>query len=154
MKWLLLKTVFNARSKGLLRLKPATEPIRLDCLAEKCAKCCINLGSPVVTPAEAEKIDAAKIFKYKNANFIKSDDCTCCLLKDNLCSIYPDRPSGCREYPFYNIDGKLYYDAGCPGIKKDKDGRPDINQIKPFERFFPNSSKFTLWLIKKICISR
>jgi Fe-S-cluster containining protein len=151
MNWLLIKAVFNARRKGLLHLRPATEPIRLDCLAAKCAKCCINLGSPVVSEQEAEKIDAEKIFEYKNAKFIKSENCTCCLLENNLCSIYPDRPSGCREYPFYNIDGRLYYDAGCPGLKTDIDSRPDINQIKPFERFFPNSSKFTLWLIKKIC---
>lgn len=151
MNWLLLKTVLKARRKGLLHLKPAIKTLRLDCLAAECAKCCKNLGSPVVTPDEAEKIDSAKISKSKNGMFIKSENFTCSLLENNLCSIYTDRPSGCREYPFYNIDGRLYYDTGCPGIKTDIDSRPDISQIKPFERFFPNSSKFMLWLIKKIC---
>ena len=147
----LLKAVFKARKNGLLHLRPADEVLRLDCLAEKCAKCCQNLGSPRVTAKEAEHIDAQAITQIKSAMFIKSQDCTCFLLKNNFCSIYPDRPSGCREYPFYNIDGVLYYDAGCPGIKKDIDSRPEIDKILPFERFFPHTSKLILWLVKKIC---
>ena len=81
--------------------------------------------------------------------FIKSDDCTCTLLKNGLCSIYPHRPKGCREYPWYNIDGKLYYDSGCPGLKFDIDEHLDISKIQPFDNFFPNTPRSIVRLIKK-----
>ncbi len=152
MNWILIKAVIKARRNGLLHLVPATEPTRLDCLAPDCAKCCGILGMPTVTPQEAEKIDPQWIIKDKHVMYMKSDSYSCCLLKDNLCSIYSDRPRGCREYPWYNIDGRLYYDAGCPGIKHDTDQRPDVNDIQPFENFFPKTPPIILWLIKKICI--
>jgi Fe-S-cluster containining protein len=150
---ILIKAVFKARRNGLLRLSPATEQIRLDCLMDKCAKCCMTLGSPVVTEKEAEKIDDQFISKSEKGMFIKSKSSCCCLLRDGLCSVYMDRPRGCREYPFYNIGGVLYYDAGCPGMKKDKDERPDVRKIQPFENFFPKSPACLMWLIKKMCLS-
>jgi sodium/pantothenate symporter len=150
----LLKAVLKARKNGLLRLFPAAEPLRLCCLKDKCAKCCRNLGSPVVTVKEAEKIDSRFLVKNKNGIFTKSKNSCCCLLQKGLCSVYPDRPRGCREYPFYNIDGILYYDAGCPGIKKDKDGRPDAKQVQPFENFLPRCPKIMMWLIKKMCVKK
>jgi len=150
--WTLIRAVLKARRNNLLRLVEANEPVRLDCLMDKCAKCCMNLGSPVVTDKEAEKIDGRFISKSNNGMFIKSKKSCCTLLLNGLCSVYPVRPRGCREYPFYNIEGILYYDAGCPGMKKDKDGRPDAKQIQPFENFFPRCPKIMLWLIKKICI--
>lgn len=151
MNLLLLKAIFKAKRNGLYRLAQADEPTRLDCLADKCAKCCKCLGSPVVTADEAVNIDDSVIYEYKHGMFIKSDDSTCCLLKEGLCSIYDHRPKGCREYPWYNVDGKLYYDSGCPGIKHDLDERPDVEGIEPFNNFFPGSSKFSLWLIKNLC---
>lgn len=152
MNWILLKAVFRARAKGLLHLTPADKPTRLDCLADKCAKCCKNLGSPILTQQEAEKIDQKHIFKNKYGLFIKSTDCTCSLLQNNLCSIYQHRPKGCREYPWYNIDGRLYYDQGCPGIKHDRDQRPALDEVQPFKAFFPRTSKILLRIIKIICI--
>ena len=149
-KWNLIQNVIKARRKGLMHLLPAAEPARLDCLAERCAMCCKNLGGPVVTPDEAEKIGHQTIIKDKNVFFIKSQNGLCCLLKDGLCSIYSDRPTGCREYPWYNIGGQLHYDSGCPGIKHDGDEHPDINRIQPFENFFPRTPKFILRLIKSI----
>ena len=83
---------------------------------------------------------------------MKSNKSTCCLLKDGLCSIYPDRPKGCREYPWYNIEGRLYYDAGCPGIMHNKDECPDVNDIQPFENFFPDMPKLLFGLIRKTCV--
>jgi len=154
MNWTLIKTVIKGRRNGLLHLVPAAEPARLDCLADKCAICCKLLGMPVVTPQEAEKIDHQWILKDEHGMFIKSDESGCCLLKEGLCSLYTDRPRGCREYPWYNIDGKLYYDAGCPGIKHDKDQRPDVNDIQPFENLFPGTSRFTRWLVRKICLRK
>ena len=154
MNRVLIKAVIKARRNGLLHLRPATEPTRLDCLTDKCARCCKTLGTPVVTPAEAEKIGHESILKGKDGMFVKSNKSVCSLLKDGLCSVYPVRPKGCRQYPWYNIDGRLHYDSGCPGIKHDKDQRPRVDDIQPFESFFPLTSNFTLRLLKKLCIRR
>lgn len=152
MIWTLLKTVIKARRNGLLHLVPSSEVVRLDCLADKCGRCCQTLGSPVVTPGEAEKMDSGVIEKDKHSMFIKSKKSTCCLLQKNLCSIYPDRPRGCREYPWYNIGGVLYYDNGCPGMKEDIDGRPDVESIQPFENFFPAASGWIIRMVRNICV--
>ncbi|MHC4069034.1 MAG: YkgJ family cysteine cluster protein [Planctomycetota bacterium] len=154
MNWFLIKAVIKARKNGLLHLVPAKDPTNFQCLKDRCHKCCSNLGSPVVTPDKAEKINPDSIQKDKNAMFLKSRDSSCCLLKDGLCSIYENRPRGCREYPWYNIDGQLYCDAGCPGIKHDTDDRPNIEDIQPFENFFPNTPKILICLIKKICTKK
>ena len=152
MNWVLIKAVYKARKKGLLHLKRADKPLRFVCLADKCARCCKLLGSPVVSEKEAERIDQIHILKNEYGMFIKSEGCTCCLLKENLCSIYPNRPRGCREYPWYNIDGQLYYDSGCPGITTEGGNNPDVKTIQPFENFFPRTPKFIIRLIKKICL--
>jgi Fe-S-cluster containining protein len=153
MTWTLIKAIVKARRNGLLRLVPATSATRLDCLMDKCARCCTALGSPVVTPAEAENITADALIKDKHGQiFTRSENSVCCLLKDGLCSIYSARPRGCREYPWYNIDGRLYYDRGCPGIKHDQDQRPGAGDIMLFEDFFPLTPRIVLWLIKRICI--
>jgi Fe-S-cluster containining protein len=149
----LIKAILKAKRKGLLRLVPASEATRLDCLADKCAKCCRTLGTPVTTPQEAEKIGFDSIAKDRTGMFIKSNKCVCSLLKKNLCSIYLVRPRGCREYPWYNVDNRLYYDSGCPGIKHDIDERPNADSIQPFENFFPLTSGAILWFVKKICVS-
>jgi len=154
MTFALIKTILKAKSNGLLHLVPASEPTRLDCLADKCAKCCKTIGVPVVTIAESEKIDATAIVRTTHGMFIRANKGVCCLLKDNSCSIYADRPKGCREYPWYNVNGRLYYDKGCPGIKHDIDQRLQADTIQPFENFFPRTSKPVLWLIKKICVRR
>jgi Na+/proline symporter/Fe-S-cluster containining protein len=151
--WVLIKSVIKARRNGLYRFVPHTKPVRLVCLRDKCAKCCNVIGTPVVTDEEAQKIGLDLIMTDgSGAKFIKSDGCTCTLLRDGLCSIYPRRPRGCREYPWYNIQGRFYYDSGCPGLKFDKDEHYDVKDIQPFENFFPNTPKLVVWLIKKICI--
>jgi len=152
--WILIKSVIKARRNGLYRFKLPTGPVRLVCLKDKCAKCCKVIGTPVVTPEEAERIGSAVLMTDKGAKFVKSDGCVCILLKNSLCSIYPRRPRGCREYPWYNIDGRFYYDSGCPGLKFDIDELPDVNEIQPFDNFFPNTPKIIVRLIKKICIKR
>jgi Fe-S-cluster containining protein len=150
--WILIKAVFKARRKGLFHLVPVTGPTNFTCLAADCAKCCRVIGTPVVTTQEAEKINREWLVRDKNAMFVKSNKSTCCLLKDSLCSIHPDRPKGCREYPWYNIEGRLYFDAGCPGVKHDKNEHPDLDDIQPFENFFPGMPKLVFCLIRKICV--
>jgi len=105
----------------------------------------------MVSKTEADKIGLDSIMKTKKGSFIKSNGSTCSLLEKGLCSRYPDRPKGCREYPWYNIDGKLYYDVGCPGMKTDEDDRPDVKDIQPFENFFPGLPRLLVRVIKKIC---
>ena len=153
MTWILIKAIIKARKEGLMRLSSATSATRLDCLKDKCAKCCRTLGTPVVTSLEAEKIAAEWLIKDKHGRiFTRSQNSVCCLLKDGLCSIYSVRPRGCREYPWYNINGRLYYDSGCPGMKHDQDQRPRVDDIMPFEDFFPLTPKWILWLVKKVCV--
>jgi Fe-S-cluster containining protein len=152
--WLLFKHIFEAKRRGLLRLVPADRPTRLDCLADKCAMCCKTLGAPVLTDEEAARIPDELISRTKSGLFVKSHNCTCCILKKGLCSLYKDRPRGCHEYPWYNIDGKLYYDSGCPGIKHDIDGRPRADSIQSFTKFFPGASRLTLSLLRRLLISR
>jgi Fe-S-cluster containining protein len=152
--WILIKSVIKARRCGLYRFAIPDKPTRLVCLKNKCAKCCKVIGTPVVTSEEALRIGLASLMTDRGAIFIKSDGCMCTLLKAGLCSIYPHRPKGCREYPWYNINGRLHYDSGCPGIEYDKDERPDVKDIQPFDNFFPNTPKFIVWLIKKICVRR
>jgi len=150
----LIKAVIKARRHGLLRLVPATRATRLDCLRDACAECCRNLGSPVVTQAQADHIAEQFLDVKDGVMFVKSKNSVCCLLDEGLCTIYANRPRGCIEYPWYNIDGRLYYDSGCPGIKHDTDQRPDPKDIQPFESFFPGTPKPVLWLIRKICLRR
>ena len=152
MNWMLIKAVIKAKRNGLLRLVPVTGPTIFTCLEAKCAKCCRTIGTPVVTAKEAEKINRDSLNRYEEAMFINSNKSVCSMLKDGLCSIYPNRPKGCREYPWYNIKGRLYYDEGCPGIEHDRDECPSVDDIQPFENFFPGIPKFVFWLIKRICV--
>jgi sodium/pantothenate symporter len=152
--WILLRSVVKARQNGLYRFKSPAGPVRLVCLKDKCAKCCRVIGTPVVTDEEAGKIGFQSLVTDRGATFVKSDGCICSLLKDGLCSIYPRRPKGCREYPWYNIDGRFYYDSGCPGLKFDKNELPDVKEIQPFDNFFPNTPKFIVRLIKRICVGK
>ncbi|HEG43504.1 MAG TPA: hypothetical protein ENH94_05595 [Phycisphaerales bacterium] len=151
--WILIRSVLAARKNKLYRLVTANKPMRLECLKDACSVCCNVIGTPLITEEEAAKIGAESVMENKNAKFIRSERCVCSLLKDGLCSIHPVRPKGCREYPWYNVNGKLYYDRGCPGVKYDRDERPDVNDIQPFEGFFPHTPKHLVWLIKRICLN-
>ncbi len=151
---ILIRSIVKARKAGLYRLAPADKPARLDCLKDKCARCCRTLGTPVTSAQEADRIGYESIMTDRDARFVRSQRCTCTLLRDGLCSIYPKRPRGCCEYPWYNIAGKLYYDRGCPGVKYDKDERPDAGDIQPFENFFPHSPGFVVWIVKKLCLQK
>ncbi len=154
MNMTLLRAIRKARHNGLLRLTPADKPISFLCLSSKCSKCCNNLGSPVLNPIEAESILLEMIEHIGPHCFMRSKNSICCALDEGYCTIHGVHPRGCKEYPWYNIGGKLYYDAGCPGIGHNGDDRPDIESIQPFENFLPDEPRWVIWLIKKICISK
>lgn len=145
----LLRTIIKARKAGLLRLRPATGAVRLDCLAEKCGLCCKVLGSGiVVTPQDALSIPSELLATRGNSGtLMKSCGSTCAALASNLCSIHARRPRGCREYPFYNVGGLLHFDQGCPGIKHDLMAAPAADGLTPIEAYLPMPN----W-VKKIVI--
>lgn len=130
--------ILRARSYGLLRLRPASKATRLDCVGGKCGLCCVALGGGViVTGDESRQLPNHSIKRFGEIIVIRSVVGTCCLLKDKLCTVYEHRPRGCHEYPWYNVNGQLYYDKGCPGIRFDKDNRPDVAEISPVSKYFP-----------------
>ena len=67
------------------------------------------------------------LFIFGNLGFIKpvillsNGFDSCPYLKNNLCSIYNNRPNVCKIYPLSpNIDNKIYLDISCPEISKGK----------------------------------
>ena len=85
---------------------------KIDCL--KCANCCKNYSPRFKTP-DIKRI--SKLLKMKESVFIetylkldeegdyvvKSKPCPF-LGADNYCSIYEDRPSDCRRFPYTDED--------------------------------------------------
>src|SRR6266478_8845388 len=137
----LVKCVLRARRAGLLRLRRAKTPMRLECLAGKCGLCCSVMGGQVVVkPSEVPFLPSQHLEKQGSAIVIMGGHGVCSLLKDNACSCYPNRPKGCREYPWYNVNGRLYYDRGCPGMKFDNDSRPNPDELTPIAEYFTTFS--------------
>jgi Fe-S-cluster containining protein len=137
----LVKCILRARRAGLLRLSKAETPMRLECLSGKCGLCCAVLGGQVVVkPSEAPFLPRQHLEKQGSAIVIEGNHGACALLKDNACSCYAHRPRGCHEYPWYNVNGNLYYDRGCPGIKFDYDERPNPSELTQIMEYFTTFS--------------
>ena len=151
----LCKSVIIARLHGLLRLRPATSPVRLDCLGAECGLCCKVFGGSITLSEREEnrlvQIGAAAL-DVQGAVVLGHKGSCCSHLQGNLCTIYMDRPRSCQEYPWYSINGSLYFDKGCPGIKNDIDGRPEPSALIPFEvyiRALPRTLQVIVtWLIR------
>lgn len=102
------------RNKVLRRLPDLHEEAfsQIDCLT--CANCCKNYSPRFKTP-DIKRI--SKVLKMKEGDFIetylrldeegdyvvKSTPCPF-LDSDNRCSIYDDRPSDCRRFPYTDED--------------------------------------------------
>ena len=91
------------------------------CLLHNCNKCCLETEMPLT------KKDVVRIRKkgYKTDEFVIEKDGElhlrnrmkkCFFLKEGRCSIYEDRPEGCRIYPLiYDSDlRKFVNDELCP----------------------------------------
>jgi Fe-S-cluster containining protein len=149
----LFQIIIHARKKGLLRLRKADHPVRLDCIGGACGLCCEVLGAGVVViEEEAVKVGERSVVRFGKEIKLKSNGFACALLKDKACSCYAERPQGCREYPWYRMDEQLYYDSGCPGMKHDHDERPAVHTIKPFDNYLPGIPKFLQRMIKKFLV--
>ena len=85
---------------------------QVDCLT--CANCCKNYSPRFKTPdikrisktlsmKESVFIDTYLNIDHEGDYVLKSKPCPF-LGSDNLCSIYEDRPSDCRRFPYTNED--------------------------------------------------
>ena len=136
----LLSSIFRARKAGLLRIRPAPDIVRLECIGGVCGLCCATMGGGItVSKHEATALPKDAVTQQGENLFLKSHCGSCVLLESRMCSAYSARPKGCREYPWYNIEGRLHYDSGCPGIHFDRDERPCVVSLTPIEAYFPIS---------------
>lgn len=94
----------------------------------------------IIQQNELSQLISYSTAKFKNIYVLKSLSGCCNQLHDNSCSIYTIRPRGCCEYPWYNINGELYFDIGCPGMRHDKDERPDVRNITSINQYLPVTS--------------
>ena len=102
------------KNKVLKKLPGLTEEAfeKIDCL--KCAQCCKNYSPRFKTPdikriskklkmRESEFIDTYLNVDEEGDFVVKSTPCPF-LGPDNFCSIYEDRPSDCRRFPYTDED--------------------------------------------------
>ena len=140
----LLLKIIEIRFKGLLRLRPATTPLRLDCLGVACGLCCQIMGGEVAV-FDDDDVDPVQRYLVKRrggTQTIKGNGCVCTLYEDGLCSRHSNRPKSCREYPWYNVGGVLFYDTGCPGMRLDRDERPNVTDIRPIGQYLDELPRY------------
>jgi Fe-S-cluster containining protein len=133
----------RTRRSGLMRIRPAEAPLSFSCLGAACGLCCEVTGGGVID-ARSRSCGRTKIMQASGGR--------CANLEKGGCAIYASRPKGCREYPWYNIDGQLHFDAGCPGMSRGADSRPEPDSIAPIEDYFalPRWLRaFAVWLVQR-----
>lgn len=140
-------SLLRSRQSGLLRLRPADLPMRLDCKAGACGLCCRTMGGGVVVSQAEISALPANSLRLCGAKIVLNSSCgTCSLLSNNVCTSYQARPRGCQDYPWYRIGDDLYYDRGCPGMKFDRDERPKLEKIVEIKNYLP-ARRWTWWLL-------
>lgn len=123
-------------------MKIVDNKINWVCLKEKCPKnCCKSFISnntslkyeiknneiPLMT-GEEEKLSLSKVSPDRNHYIDINNDSSCPYLKTGKCSVYDDRPSYCRSYPFYiDLSCGLSIDKQCPGLGA---GWTSINELR------------------------
>ena len=94
------------------------------CAKHGCAACCYETEMPLTE----DDITRLAALGHRREDFVTwSDEGTaqlkvreetgkpCFFLRDNRCSVYADRPAGCRIYPLVlNEHGRLVRDEDCP----------------------------------------
>jgi hypothetical protein len=94
------------------------------CAKHGCAACCYETEMPITE----DDITRLAALGHAREHFVTwSDDETaqlkvreepgkpCFFLRENRCSVYADRPAGCRIYPLVlNEKGRLQRDEDCP----------------------------------------
>lgn len=133
--WTLLRAIFRARRAGLLRLRPATGPIRVECPPGQCGLCCQVMEGVTVRDEERRPDSPLKVIQNGSAATLGWTKNGCVHLVQKSCSVYQDRPAACREYPWYRVGPALFVDMGCPGVRHDGDERPEVHRIVPVQSY-------------------
>lgn len=106
------------------------------CLEYKCTKCCLETSMPL---ADLD-IEHIKSLGF-NANFfvaehdgwlqLKNKDGRCVFHNGKICSIYKDRPDGCKLYPIiYDKDiNSAIFDKDCPHKDKFQMSKITVRQL-------------------------
>ncbi len=107
------------------------------CLRRGCVLCCVETEMPL-TRDDMKRIEK---LGYKRIDFaveaegetrLKNVSKKCFFLKVDRCSIYEDRPEGCRTYPLvYDADSyKFVFDPVCPNSIEYKVTKEDKERLK------------------------
>lgn len=92
------------------------------CASHGCSACCHDTQMPL-TDDDAARLsglgharEAFSLVDQETGELrLKNVDGACFFLKDDRCSIYAERPAGCRIYPFVlTPQGKVVRDEDCP----------------------------------------
>ncbi len=85
-----------------------------------CGKCCYETEMPL-TDEDIERIKALGFDEnefsvvVEGVRRLRNAEGACYFLKDNKCTIYENRPTGCRIYPLVlDESGKVVVDEVCP----------------------------------------
>jgi hypothetical protein len=125
-----------------LNLIPWSKISRWKCI--RCGKCCSLLDVQLGFEDEKRLRKYGDVFSYGRIGvYLKKVNGKCIFYEAGKCLIYPDRPLGCRNYPFYIRrngveDAKfrfknqiffVYLDSSCRGIEKGKGIKGEIKKV-------------------------
>jgi len=87
-----------------------------------CSKCCHDREvvlthddvDRLLTMGHYEQTFARPSRHGHNLKELIFENGTCIFLKDGKCSVYQNRPTACRIFPYVTEDGKDAIDSGCP----------------------------------------
>ncbi len=107
------------------------------CLRRGCVLCCIETEMPL-TDEDLKRIEK---LGFKRADFavnvegetrLRNVSKRCFFLENEKCTIYENRPEGCRIYPLvYDADSyKFIFDPVCPHAVEYKVTKEDKDRLK------------------------
>jgi Fe-S-cluster containining protein len=109
-------------------------------------------GGGVVSNEEAKAIEHTLLDRRNRTVLGQDASGACVALKNRSCSIYLNRPRGCHEYPWYNVNGRLFFDTGCPGIRHNFDEHPQAGNMTPIQVYLsglpPILRSIMLWIVR------
>jgi Fe-S-cluster containining protein len=129
---------FLKKLKGKHKFIKIKGNIKFKCLKE-CGDVCCSSGLPVIllnSDLKKQKLKKNAIKNERGILELKKKNSTCILFKNGLCSVYNERPTFCRIYPFQldPLTNELFYDSACKGIGKGKE--VNLDKITQFRKKF------------------
>ncbi len=109
-----------------------------NCLSAGCSNCCIQTFMPL-SLADIRRLQALG-FKVKDfvverggERRLKNRDGRCFFLTDEGCSVYEDRPTGCRYYPLVlDDDDEVMVDPECSHSSMFSVGEVEAEELVAF----------------------